>query len=298
MFFGKKVTLITHSGTFHADDVFACATLQLFLDRRGKKYRVIRTRDQEWFETGDYVFDVGGEYAPENNRFDHHQKGGAGVRNNTIPYAAFGLVWKQFGSELCGSQEVADRIDEKIVQPIDADDNGVAIFETKYDDITPYTIQSILGTFRPTWKEEQDYDNAFLDLVSLAKQILARQIKKMKDKLEGKQFVDEAYSHATDKRLVVVDRPLPWEEFLAEYPEPLFVVYPKDNVWRIGTIRKEPYGFELRKELPESWAGLRDKDMAHVSGVSDATFCHNGRFLAVAKSKEGALELARKALEN
>jgi len=36
--------------------------------------------------------------------------------------------------------------------------------------------------------------------------------------------------------------------------------------------------------------------LAKVTGVPDATFCHNGRFLAVAKSKEGALKLAEIAL--
>ena len=63
-------------------------------------------------------------------------------------------------------------------------------------------------------------------------------------------------------------------------------------------LRLGPSAFATRIKFPESWAGKRDKDLAEVSGVSDSVFCHNGRFLAVAKSKEGALALAKLALEN
>ena len=76
----EKKTLITHNGSFHTDDIFACATLSLMLEKKGEKFEIIRTRDEEIIKTGDYVFDVGGVYDEEGNRFDHHQKGGAGVR--------------------------------------------------------------------------------------------------------------------------------------------------------------------------------------------------------------------------
>ena len=74
--------LITHNGSFHADDIFACATLSLMLEKAGEKFEVIRTRDEEIIKTGDYVFDVGGIYDENLNRFDHHQTGGAGIRGN------------------------------------------------------------------------------------------------------------------------------------------------------------------------------------------------------------------------
>jgi uncharacterized UPF0160 family protein len=55
--------------------------------------------------------------------------------------------------------------------------------------------------------------------------------------------------------------------------------------------------FDARADLPESWAGLRDADLAAVTGVPDAKFCHNGRFIAAAKSYEGAYAMARQALQ-
>ena len=39
-----------------------------------------------------------------------------------------------------------------------------------------------------------------------------------------------------------------------------------------------------------------DETLQKVTGVEDAVFCHKGLFLAVAKSKEGAIKLAELAL--
>ena len=55
-----KYKIITHSGSYHADDVFAVATLTLLLGLN--KVEIVRTRDRDTIETGDYVVDVGGEY--------------------------------------------------------------------------------------------------------------------------------------------------------------------------------------------------------------------------------------------
>ena len=64
----------------------------------------------------------------------------------------------------------------------------------------------------------------------------------------------------------------------------------------VGTVRNDEAVFENRKDLPRVWGGLRGVEFAEVSGVFDADFCHKGLFLAAAKSKEGAVELAKKAI--
>ena len=109
----KNKKLITHDGSFHADDLFACATLSVLLEKKGEAFEIIRTRDGDIIRNGDYVFDVGGIYDPENNRLDHHQKGGAGKRENGIEYSSFGLVWKKFGEEICNSKEIAKIVDNQ-----------------------------------------------------------------------------------------------------------------------------------------------------------------------------------------
>jgi uncharacterized UPF0160 family protein len=291
-FFQKDKLLVTHNGTFHADDIFATAALHIVL---GGKIKVVRTRDPKIIAKADFVYDVGGEHNPDKNIFDHHQKGGAGARDNGIPYAAFGLVWKKYGEQICGSKIVADQLDKRLVQPIDANDNGINLF-TVDGEIAPYIIQDLFFLFRPSWKEVQDFDTAFNEVVKIAIVIITREIKKMSDNLEAENFALDAYNKSTDKQIVVLEGAYPWHEVLGSKPEPLYAVFPKLDTWRVECVRKEKYSFENRKPLPAEWAGLRDEKLVEATGVQDATFCHNGRFMAVSKTKEGALALANKAL--
>lgn len=290
--FTKKKLLVTHNGTFHADDIFATAALSILCK---DNIKVVRTRDPKIIAKGDFVYDVGGEHIPEKNLFDHHQSGGAGARDNGIPYSSFGLIWKKYGLEICGDSTIADHIDKGLVQPIDANDNGINLFKVD-GEVAPYLIQDLFYLFRPSWKENPDYDIAFVEVVKIARTIINREISKMRDALEAKHFVIDAYNNTTDKRIVVIDGSYPWGETLGEYSEPLYVVFPKLDTWRVECVRKEKYSFENRKSLPAEWAGLRDAELAQATGVSDATFCHNGRFMAVVKTKAGALALANKAL--
>ncbi len=295
--FKKKYIVVVHDGKFHCDDIFAVATLRLVL---GDTIRVVRTRDVAQIARADFVADVGGVYDLTINRFDHHQKGGAGTHANGIPYASFGLVWKKFGETLCGSKIVADTIEENLVCAIDADDNGVAL-ASFIGNAEPRSLQSFFYAYRPSWKEDHKmYDENFLQMVDVAVSFLEREIIKTKDLLEASVAVAMAYQKAQDKRIIILETNYPYNDELQKYPEPMFVVSLRPNgSWGVNTISLDHKNhFALRKQLPESWAGLRDGDMAKISGVSDAIFCHNGRFLAVAKSKEGALALAHKALEN
>ena len=234
-------------------------------------------------------------YDPEKNKFDHHQKGGAGERDNGILYSSFGLIWKKYGEEICGSKEVANKIESKIVIPVDANDNGINIFDVK-GEIAPYLIQDVVFGFRPSWKEGEDYDSFFMEALPFAIKILKREILKTKHNIEAENFVIKSYEEAKDKRIIILDNFYPWFDVLNEYSEPLYVVFKKGDTWRVEAVRKEKFSFENRKSFPESWAGKRDKEMADASGVKDAIFCHNGRFLVVANSKEGAIALAEKAL--
>lgn len=116
--------LVTHSQGFHADDVTAYAILKEVLTKRGETWEIIRSREPEIIETGDIVFDIGNSYDPELNRFDHHQKGKAGARDNGIYYASAGLIWKHFGKELCSNEVVWKMVDRDLISEIDAVDNG------------------------------------------------------------------------------------------------------------------------------------------------------------------------------
>jgi uncharacterized UPF0160 family protein len=106
-----------------------------------------------------------------------------------------------------------------------------------------------------------------------------------------------AYDAAPDKRFIIVDKTFPLDP-LEDKKEVLYVVSPESRSggWCVRTVRVNPHEYPNRKDLPAEWAGKSGADMAAASGVPDATFCHLKRFLAVAKSKEGAIELAKKAV--
>lgn len=291
--------LITHNGSFHSDDIFACATLCLVLEKNGEQFEIIRTRDPEIIKNGDYVFDVGGVYDKESNRFDHHQKGGAGGRlfgDLSIEYASFGLVWEKFGIELCGSQEVVDMIDKKLVASTDAFDNGFSLFENR-NETSPYLIQHAFLAMVPTWKEDLSNDEMFLKSVTIAKEFLLREIIHMQDAILAEEAVSLIYNKAEDKRILILDKNYEEEAFL-NFPEVLFVIYPRiDKTWGIRAVKNDLKSFKNRKDFPKSWAGLRDEELQNVTGVRDVVFCHRGLFLAVANSKEGAIKLAQIAVE-
>lgn len=287
----KKV--ITHNGSFHADDVFAVATLELLF---GDQIEVIRTRDLEVIKTGDIVVDVGGVFDSASLRFDHHQSGGAGERENSIPFASFGLVWKHYGEKLCGSADEARHIDERLVQPVDAVDNGVELGTPTVQGVYPFSISMAISSFVPVWSETVSDDERFVDAVSFAKQILERQIAIMKIAEKSAASVKAIYESTEDKRIIVLDDDYLWGEILAAFSEPLFAVYPSNDTWHVKAVRDDIRSFKVRKEFPAAWAGKRDTELATITSVSDALFCHNKLFLAVAKSKEGAIALAKLAL--
>lgn len=287
--------IVTHDDRFHADDVFALATLRLYFG--DSITEVVRTRDECIIKTADIVFDVGNIYDEQKNRFDHHQKEGAGTRKNGVPYASFGLVWKKWGKELCGSEEVAQLVDSKLVQSIDAGDNGYAFFTYTQDDIEVYSFNTLVGSFGSTWKEEDSYDDSFFEVVTIAEKILKREIKIAQDKIEAIPFVEDAYNTSEDKRIIVMDEYYPWHSTLSKYSEILFVISPnKDKTkWRINAVQEE--NFVNKKDLPQAWAGLRDTELEKVSGVEGAVFCHRNLFMAASLTKESALKLAKLAIE-
>lgn len=290
----KKI--VTHSGNFHTDEVFACAALSLLNEG---KIEIVRSRDPEVWATADYVVDVGGVYDEKLGRFDHHQIGGAGERGNGIPYSSFGLVWKAYGESLTYSMYAARVIDERLVQPIDAGDNSIETFTIK-DKVAPALVHDVISAFRPAWNEDRTEDEGFSDAFEMAKNMLAREIIRARAEEEGKRHAEEAYARMEDKRIIILEDHYPWYEALGSKPEPLYVVKPdraNAGKWKVEAVRRNVHTFKNRKDLPVLWAGKCDQELANVSGVSDAIFCHNKRFIAVAGSKEGALELAKRAVE-
>lgn len=293
-----KADLITHSGNFHADEVFATVVLSKLIDKENITLCRISAITQN--EKG-IVYDIGyGEY-------DHHQPGGNGERLNGVKYAAFGLIWKAFGKEYLKSinatniDDVWEAIDKKLVQNLDSIDNGQLKISTQFD-FEVITLSNVISMYNSNWDDEnENQDEQFLKALDLANNIFERIVKNAISKMNAKEKIEMSIKKSKN-HILVLDEFMPWKEFLLESEngkDILFAVFPSNRGgYNVYAVPKELGSFESRKLFPESWAGLKDEDLQKVSGVETATFCHTNRFLSVAKSKEDALKLAEIAIKD
>jgi uncharacterized UPF0160 family protein len=287
----------THPGNFHADDVFAVAVLRLATDG---PLEILRTRDEAVHDGADVRVDVGGRSDPATGDFDHHQKGGAGERDNGIRYASFGLVWRAYGEQLAGSAEAAAAIDERLVQGVDANDTGQTISQSLIEGVRPMTVSGVIAAMNPAWDEDltaREEDGRFAEAVAVAVRILEREIAGAAAFRRAHQLVQEAIGRADDPRIIELDRNMPWREVVVTTaPEALFVIYPKSDGWGLQAVPKALGGFENRMDLPAAWAGHTGDELAAITGVEGALFCHTSRFYASARTREGITALAARAI--
>jgi uncharacterized UPF0160 family protein len=291
------ITAVTHNGIFHADDVFAAAVIKM-IDRKAVFHR---TRNLGEVGHADIVFDVGGVYDPATGKFDHHQRGGAGARPNGIKYAAFGLVWHKFGPGLVG-EEVAQMVDARLVQVVDAGDNGQEISTPAIDGVHPYGVSKVISSFNPSWHESKCVTgDTFQQAVDFALSILVRTITMCEGEILARDRVRAAITgaKAMGTRVIILNIFCPWQQVAIEESDALFVLYPAEtgDTWMVQCIPPAMGSFEKRKPLPAAWAGLRGSALADVTGVGDAVFCHPGCFICGAETLNGALRLAELALE-
>jgi uncharacterized UPF0160 family protein len=286
----------THPGTFHADDVFAIAVLGLVHG----PLEIVRTRDEALQAACDVRVDVGGRSDPATGDFDHHQRGGAGERPDGVRLASFGLVWRAYGERVAGSAEAAEAIDRRLVQGVDANDTGQEISQPLIEGVRPMTVSGVVAAMNPAWDEEltpEEEDARFAEAVALATAILRRELAGAAAFARAQRLVRDAIRAAGDPRVIELDRNMPWHEAVVTgAPEALFVVYPKADGWGMQAVPRELGAFANRHDLPAEWAGLSGAELAAVTGVPDAVFCHAARFYFSARTREGIAELARRAL--
>lgn len=299
------IKLATHDGGFHADDVIAYAILKEYLSQQNETWSIVRTRDQGLIDAADIAFDISHEYNPEKHRYDHHQRGRAGERENGILYASAGLIWKHFGRKLCTSDATWKRIDNEVICEIDAVDNGQDFIKAYvFDGTRSFTLGGIVTNFESTIYEDKSPEtilSQFEAASDLARSILVRAIHSCEAMEQAFEEASAVYQASVDKRVLVFERnyerPI-WKR-LAEFPEVLFAVYPQTDgkAWRVEATPKSPWVLESRKLAPEDWRGIPIEEFREITGVADATFCHPSGFLFGAVSKQGAMKLVNLVLE-
>lgn len=290
--------IAVHNGTFHPDDVFAVATIEIYLENKGEKFKVIRTRDEEIINKADYVLDVGMVYDKEKNRFDHHQ--GLLLNKNNIPFSSFGLVWDKFGSLLCNSEYISKEINRGLVAGIDSTDNGIDLFVRKNKNVKRYGIFNVVRLFDTSWKDGKNVlDDCFAKAVYWAKDLLKKEIEYGKYIEESRKIVSEKYNQSENKKILVLDEYIPYE-FPDILKETLIVVCPSHagDMWTLTVMNYDFAEFDDKKiKLPKKWAGKKGQELKDITGISNAIFCHRGRFFAATEDKSSAIKMAELAIK-
>lgn len=275
----------THDGTFHADEVTACALLLLFdcidLDK------VIRSRDMHVLQTCEYMCDVGGVYNPKLKLFDHHQVEYQG----SLSSAGMILLYLKEQGKI--TKKEYDYLNDTIIMGVDAHDNG------KDPEIRGYCNYShIISQYTPIMRDAPSnvLEAAFIETVGFARDLLDRMMQRYQYVQSCRQTV--ADTMANSQHCLIFDQNIPWLdaffELNGENHSALFVIMPANGHWKLrGIPPNNEHRMQVRMPLPQEWAGLLDEELKKTSGIPGAVFCHKGRFISVWETREDAL----KALE-
>lgn len=308
--------IVTHSGSFHADDVFGVAVLAAL----HPDHEIERTRDAQAIARGDFAVDVGGEWDAARGRFDHHQRGFDGARASGEGYASAGLVWREFGAGYVAQvarsmgedlpagtlARIAEEIDASLVRYLDLVDTGAAT-------VAPgaFGLSTQVAVLNSTWLEEQGLDagararlqlERFREGMAVVERFLHRLVQRRIGQELAADRVRGAERLLGGRLLALAEGGMPWTGVVVqEMPGVLLVLYAESDEGGerhiLRTVPVEAGSFANRMDLPADWAGLRDEELAAATGVADALFCHTNRFIAVARSRAGALRLAELALQ-
>ncbi len=272
----------THNGSFHADEVTACALLLLFnlID----KEKIVRSRHVKKLSSCEYVCDVGGVYKPKIKRFDHHQSD----YNGSLSSA--GMILKHLKDENIIDKKLYSYFNRSLVMGVDAIDNGKA---------TPMvghcSFSSLIANFVPIRHDSSAkvFNAAFFQAVDFCLGYLKRLLEKYHYIQECRGKIQTVMKK--QQKVMIFEKSIPWIESFFElggkrHPAE-FIVMPIGSQWKLrGIPPSHDKRMQVRVPMPKEWAGLIDDDLKKKSGISGAVFCHKKRFISVWETKEDALK--------
>ena len=297
-------SLVTHSGSFHADELLSSA----ILTRLFPHAELIRTRDPELISpaTNKIIYDVGADYDAQAQIFDHHQRPGP-LHENGRPYSSFGLIWAHYGRAYLKAlnvdqqfvEDIHATFDAKFVEPIDLLDNG-EMEPSAAGPLSMLTLPVLLGSLNTNFDDpapEADND-AFLKAIPIAQCFVEANIRNLAAEFRAQSIVLESIAKTGKSPVLELPMGMPHRAALdiARADHILFVIHPRGADWALNGVKLSRDTFDQRADLPASWAGLTDAALEGASGVKGAKFCHRARFIAVASTREAILEMAEIAV--
>lgn len=284
----KKLPYYTHAGVFHSDENAGYSICVL----AGVCDRFVRLTDIKNIPQDGLIADIGREYDPIKFKFDHHQ--GLILRPNGYPYASAGMLWKEYGEwavkNILGIkdhkeiEEVAARVDKKLIQGIDAHDADAQYAVTatcSAGEVDIITLPVVISTFNSAdIKDAEQQDIQF----ELASNFMTAQIENAVRRdydyvVAKKEFAEIS---EIDGKIAVLSKHIMWREIVDElHPELHFVITPSShpgNPYSLTAVGKNLKTREVKTpiERPDWFKG----------------FIHQGKWIAGGNSIEEMKKLA------
>jgi len=314
----RGVILAAHSGTYHLDELLALGMQSYLIKLGGEKCVIVRTRDQKTLDECDYVFDVGREYNPKTNRYDHHMPDfNVTMPNRETKLSSAGLFWLNQGKELISKffdtnnqtliEKLWFKVYDEYIEQVDAHDNGIEVAnEMKFSISSKASIIS-----NPSNASEEVIEQYFYFYLQKVICDFFEYLLKIKSKfLLEREIIEQAFKHRfihhESGKVLVLPKYCSWKEHLFDiekengvFGNTLFVIFfdEKDNSWRIAAVPKKLQSFGDRVSLPGPWCGLQNEQLDKVCGVPDCIFVHTNGFIGGNKTSNGALLMAKLAID-
>ena len=280
-----QIQVVTHSGIFHADEVFACALLCIAYGR--DNVGIIRSRDSKVLEVATknkdtWTIDVGNSYDPEMLNFDHHMRDFNLTNSFGNKLSSFGMVVQALLRRTLFI-EVKDSLLE-FSNKVDMLDNGVK----KAEDLT---FISVFNSY-----SDNEVINFYAALQTAIDYLRSLMNQWKEDHLTNLRLND-ALGNMTEDGIIYHSSYIPVDERANAIPEAKLVIYKsKAGTFNIQSVNVgETKDFSVRCPAPSKWLGLRDNELICASGGLPLTFCHAGGFLTVTSTSniDEALRVAR-----
>lgn len=243
------------------------------------------------------VYDIGG------GDFDHHQLGGNGTRADGIPYASCGLLWKEYGPQLCANTANPERafamMDAKLISGIDANDTG---YISPKDCPPGMSVSAVISGFNPRWDEKASADEKFLMALQMAETIFDNTFASICSTIAAEAAVEEAIETSPEEDVVVFSQFVPWQGTLLSSHNPkaekmLYVVFPSlRGGWNWQGVPVSCLNRDLRKPCPEEWKGQPADELRRMTGIETVNFVHPAGFLGSCGTREDAIKMAKLAI--
>lgn len=284
-----KKSFAAHSGSFHADEITACALLIFF--KLIDKKKIFRTRDENILKKCEYICDVGGIYDPEKKRFDHHQVEYKGELSSA------GMVLKYLKDKKYISKSLYDYLNNFFIKGVDLHDIGKITLEEGV-----CSFSEIISSFVPLKQDplQRNLKKPFLKALDFTIEFIKRIVSRFYYLEEVKKTVKAKMKNRS--KYLIFKKALSWQEPFFElggekHPA-LFIIMPTGKYWKLRCI---PPNFKdrmkVRKALPKKWAGLLDEKLQKASKIKGAIFCHKARFISIWKTKEDAIQALKYVLK-